>query len=190
MSAGKLFRAVDSFAKKKPETQGAKKPTYKEFGVTGLQRFGGSVREDYDRTWQNLLTMVPLVKEMLDHPIVGATMFAVEMYIRTAEWSVVPSGDSAQDEAAQKFLEECMDDMSHTFAEHITQALSMLSFGFAPFEICYKKRQGDNGKHASTYDDGRIGWRKFAFRSQDTLSRACTRSMSGQSPKYSSPSKR
>jgi DNA-binding phage protein len=167
-----IYRAVESFAKddKPSAATSSKVPPYSEFGVTGLNRFGGSVREDYNRTWQNLLTMVPLVKEMLDHPIVGATMFAVEMYIRTAEWSVVPSGDGAQDEAARKFLEECMGDMSHTFAEHITQALSMLSYGFAPFEICYKKRQGDEGTHLSQYDDGRIGWRKFAFRSQDTLS--------------------
>ena len=162
-----IYRAIDEYADI-PAT--AKLPPYGEYGVTGLARFGGTIREDYNRTWQNLLTMVPLVKEMLDHPIVGATMFAVEMYIRTAEWSVVSGGDSAQDENAKQFLEECIDDMSHTFAEHITQALSMLSFGFAPFEICYKKRQGPEGRHASDFDDGRIGWRKFAFRSQDTLS--------------------
>jgi DNA-binding phage protein len=167
-----IYRARDDFqaATKGLAKATPKNPPFGEFGVTGLQRFGGTVREDYNRTWQNLLTMVPLVKEMLDHPIVGATMFAVEMYIRTAEWSVVPGGDSAKDESAKQFLEECMDDMSHTFAEHITQALSMLSYGFAPFEVCYKKRQGDKGKHVSEFDDGRIGWRKFAFRSQDTLS--------------------
>lgn len=166
-----IYRAIDEFAK---AGQGAVAPTGKsvplgEYGVTGLARFGGTVREDYNRTWQNLLTMVPLVKEMLDHPIVGATMFAVEMYIRTAEWTVTPGGDSAADDAARKFLEECMNDMSHTFADHITQALSMLSYGFAPFEIVYKRRLGTEAKPVSEYDDGRIGWRKFAFRSQDTL---------------------
>ena len=165
-----VYRAIDAFAKKSPAAADVtKRVPLGEFGVTGLQRFGGTVREDYNRTWQNLLTMVPLVKEMLDHPIVGATMFAVEMYIRTAEWSVVPGGDSAQDEAARIFLEECMNDMSHTFADHITQALSMLSYGFAPFEIVYKRRLGKDAKPVSDYDDGRIGWRKFAFRSQDTL---------------------
>lgn len=165
-----VYRAIDEFAKKSPSAaEVTKRVPFGEFGVTGLQRFGGTVREDYNRTWQNLMTMVPLVKEMLDHPIVGATMFAVEMYIRTAEWSVVPGGDSAGDEAARTFLEECMNDMSHTFADHITQALSMLSYGFAPFEIVYKRRQGPETKPVSEFDDGRIGWRKFAFRSQDTL---------------------
>ena len=164
-----IYRAIDEFAKTGQGAVTMQKVPFGEFGVTGLQRFGGTVREDYNRTWQNLMTMVPLVKEMLDHPIVGATMFAVEMYIRTAEWSVVPGGDSAQDEAARTFLEECMNDMSHTFADHITQALSMLSYGFAPFEIVYKRRRGKDAKPVSEFDDGRIGWRKFAFRSQDTL---------------------
>lgn len=165
-----IYRAVDEFAKTGQGAVTMRKVPFGEFGVTGLQRFGGTVREDYNRTWQNLQTMVPLVKEMLDYPIVAATMFAVEMYIRTAEWSVVPGGDSVQDEAARKFLEECKDDMSHTFADHITQALSMLSYGFAPFEVCYKRRLGPDAKPVSEFDDGRIGWRKFAFRSQDTLS--------------------
>jgi hypothetical protein len=172
VSRNTIYRAVDEYASGQGETKGrsGKRVPLGEFGVTGLARFGGSIREDYNRIWQNLQTMVPLVKEMLDHPVVGATMFAVEMYIRTAEWTVLPGGTEEKDIKARDFLEECMNDMSHTFSDHITQALTMLSYGFAPFEIVYKRRQGQDGKTTSEYDDGRIGWRKFAFRSQDTLS--------------------
>ncbi|MHA2063214.1 MAG: phage portal protein family protein [Candidatus Thorarchaeota archaeon] len=166
-----IYRARDEYASSKDVSRGTpgKKAPLGEFGVTGLQRFGGTIREDYNRVWQNLLTMVPLVKEMLDHPVVGATMFAVEMYIRSAEWTVLPGGVEQKDLDAREFLEGCMNDMSHTFSDHITQALSMLSYGFAPFEIVYKRRLGKIADPSSDYDDGRIGWRKFAFRSQDTL---------------------
>jgi len=148
---------------------------FQEFGVTGLNRFGGSVQEDYDRQWRTLTDMVPLVKEMLDHPTVGATAFAVEMTMRRSEWLVEPfkladvEEPAEQDLAAARFLEECKDDMSHTFDDHITQILSMLWYGFAPFEIVYKRRLGDTGPAESKFDDGRIGWRKLAFRAQDTL---------------------
>ena len=166
-----VYRARDEYASGQGETKVRKvQAPLGEFGVTGLARFGGTIREDYNRVWQSLQTMVPLVKEMLDHPVVGATMFAVEMYIRSAEWSVIPGGTEEKDLKARAFLEECMNDMSHTFSDHITQALSMLNYGFAPFEIVYKRRQGKRAKPSSEYDDGRIGWRKFAFRSQDTLS--------------------
>lgn len=153
------------------ETPGA----FQEFGVTGLHRFGGSIQEDYDRQWRTLTDMVPLVKEMLDHPTVGATAFAVEMTMRRSEWLVEPfkppdvDEPMEQDLAAARFLEECKDDMSHAFDDHITQLLSMLWFGFAPFEIVYKRRLGPDAAVESKFDDGRIGWRKLAFRAQDTL---------------------
>jgi hypothetical protein len=140
-----------------------------EFGLTGLTRFGGTVREDYHRDWQMLDKMVPLVKEMLDHPIVGAVTFAVEMSIRGAEWTVTPAGEDSADQEAAEFIRECFEDMSHTWDDHISQATSMLPYGFAPFEIVYKKRLGLDTDPASKYDDGKIGWRKFAFRAQDTL---------------------
>src|SRR3990167_2371375 len=58
-----------------------------EFGVTGLARFGGSVQEDYDKSWKSLTDMVAVVKEMQDHPIVGAALFTIEMSVKRAEWS-------------------------------------------------------------------------------------------------------
>lgn len=158
VSRSTLYRARDQAATAEEFANQPKAPSYTEFGVTGLQRFGGTVREDYNRIWQNLQTMVPLVKEMLDHPIVGSTLYAVEAYLKNADWTVIPGGDSPADLAAAEFLEENMHGMSTSWTDFITQALSMLSFGFAPFEICYKR-----------LDSGRIGWRKFAFRSQDTL---------------------
>jgi len=140
-----------------------------EFGVSGLSRFGGTVHEDYLRVWRSLSEMVPLVKEMLDHPIIGAIIFATEMSIRGAEWATVPASESAVDQEAAEFLESCMHDMSHTWDDHITQAFSMIPYGFAPFEKVFKKRNGLDVEPFSKYDDGKIGWRKFAFRSQDTL---------------------
>ena len=140
-----------------------------EFGVTGLNRFGGDVMEDYLRPWQQLSTMVPLVKEMLDNPIIAAVMFAIEMMFRQASWIVTPASEENVDLEAAEFLEGCKDDLSHTWDEHLSQVLSMLGYGFAPFEVVYKRRLGPDKDPASHFDDGLIGWRKFAFRAQDTV---------------------
>ena len=141
----------------------------KEYGVSGLTRFGGNIQEDYLQPWKSLDRMVPLVKEMLDYPIIAATMFAIEMAIRGATWNVTPAGAETADEDAASFLDTCMQDMSHTWDDHIAQALSFVPYGFAPFEVIYKKRLGPDKDPASAFDDGLLGWRKFAFRSQDTL---------------------
>jgi hypothetical protein len=45
----------------------------------------------------------------------------------------------------------------------------MFAFGFSVFETVYKRRQGPKGKKASKHDDGLIGWRKFAPRSQESI---------------------
>jgi hypothetical protein len=55
----------------------------------------------------------------------------------------------------------------------VSESLSMLPYGFAPHEIVYKRRLGeqkrDSGKPSSEYDDGKIGWAKLALRGQDTI---------------------
>ena len=54
---------------------------FQEFGVSGLNRWGGHIQEDYLQPWKTLETLVPLVKEMLDYPVIGAIMFAVKIFI-------------------------------------------------------------------------------------------------------------
>ena len=89
---------------------------------------------------------------------VGAILFAVEMLIRSSGWAVQPGGETPQDEEAAEYLEECKDGMSHTWEDFISAVLTMLPYGWSFFEVVYQLR-----------DDGRIGWRKFGYRPQDTL---------------------
>src|SRR3990172_5302293 len=142
---------------------------FAELGLTGLKQFGGQVQDDYDAQWRTLQRMVPIVKEMLDYPIVAAVMHAIEMLMRGAKWTVVPGGQEQADDEAAQFIETCMDDMSQSWQDHVSQAVSFISYGFSPFELVYKRRVGSDRDPASKYDDGLIGWRKFAVRSQDTL---------------------
>ena len=159
-----VARAVDAYAdnQKKVGITG-------EYGVSGLARFGGSIQDDYLSEWNSLTRMAKLIKRMQDHPIIASVLFAIEMTVRGAEWSVKPAGEELADLEAADFLESCRDDLSHTWDDHITQGMSMVPWGFAPFELVYKRRLGPDRDPSSKYDDGLIGWRKFAFRSQDTL---------------------
>lgn len=68
------------------------------------------------------------------------------------------------------FIETCFNDMEMSWADTISTILSMLAYGFHVSEIVYKKRAGvkSDTRISSRYDDGKIGWRKFAPRAQDT----------------------
>ena len=153
----------------KVETMAAVKGGYGEMGVTGLNRFGGAISEDYVQDWNSLPRMVKTVRRMLDHPIVAAVAFAVEMLVRSATLHVEPASEEKADIDAADFLDTCIHDMSHSWSEHMAQAISMAWYGFAPFETVYKRRLGSERDPASKHDDGRIGWRKFGYRSPDTL---------------------
>jgi hypothetical protein len=74
-------------------------------------------------------------------------------------------------QAAADFVNECMRDMSMSWTDTISLAMSMLPFGWCYTEVVYKKRKGGDpdDKDFSFFDDGKIGWKKFALRHQSTL---------------------
>ena len=45
----------------------------------------------------------------------------------------------------------------------------MLEYGFSALEIVYRKRSGDKVEPVSEYNDGKIGWRKWALRPAESL---------------------
>lgn len=149
-------------------------PNLSEIGLTGLKRDEtGYVYEEFLPALQGTKAL-QVFKEMRDNdPVVGSTLHAIEMVVRQIPWYVEPAGNGNEDKRNAEFLEECRNDMSHTWDDFIVETMTMVPFGFAWFEIVYKKRNGaqDRPGDSSRFEDGRWGWRKFAIRSQDSLDR-------------------
>lgn len=143
-----------------------------ELGYTGLQRQGGVVQEEYLRELQGP-RWHRAIREMIDDPVVGATLFAIKVLLRPVTWSVKPGGESAEATAAAEFVEQCFADMSESWPDLLSEILTMLPWGWAYFEIVYKIRGGDNAnpQRRSKFTDGKIGWRKWSIRAQETLDR-------------------
>lgn len=149
-----------------------KTPRFGELGVTGINRWGGSVSEEFLPQLQ-YPRAARIYKEMADNdPTIGAILYMAEQLIRKTDWTVQPAGDKSADKKAAQFLEECMHDMSMSWQNTISEILSMLVYGFSFHEIVYKVRGGPsarNPRYRSKYSDGRIGWAKLPIRSQHTL---------------------
>lgn len=145
-------------------------------GTGGLRQYSGWVREEFLPQLQGRQA-VRTYREMLDNsPTVGAVIFAIRETVRQVQWRLNPPTDGPDDAAAVEFVESCMNDMSHTWPDFTSEQLSMLGYGFAPFELVYKRRMGRKPRGAgpnkpapSKYDDGLIGWRKIPLRGQDTV---------------------
>jgi ribosomal protein S27AE len=107
---------------------------------------------------------------------VSAVLFAVEMLLRAVQWTVGCDCDEGdpRGEEAREFLEGVMEDMSHTWDDFIGNALTMLQYGWQYTEVVLKRRVGPDERDPSKrskFTDGRIGVRKLADRSQETLDR-------------------
>lgn len=147
---------------------GDRVPIFAELGVHTTEKIRRSLYEDF-LTQLSGTRAAKTYREMADNDAtVGQVLLGMEMLLRRMSWSVEPGEETAEGDAAAAFVEECMDDMSHTWQDLISSVVTMLPYGWAWFELVYKRRMGEDGDPASKYDDGRVGWRKIAYRAQAT----------------------
>jgi hypothetical protein len=143
---------------------------FSEIGVSGLLRTSGTgyVFEEFLAELSSY-KQKQVYREMRDNDaVIGAMFFALEMILRRSEWRVEPAKGKKGDQYGE-FVKSCMTDMSMTWEDFIAECVSEFAFGFALFETVYKRRQGHDGKKPSRFDDGLIGWRKFAPRAQESI---------------------
>lgn len=145
---------------------------FRELGSTGLKRFGGYVQEEFLPELGESKSIDVYTEMRNNDALIGAIIFSVTQMIRQSTWRVEPASSSDEDTKNSEFVEECLDDMSISWDDTVTEILSMLVYGWHWAEIVYKIRGGmDNRKSSfrSKFNDGKIGWKKFATRSQSSL---------------------
>jgi hypothetical protein len=144
-------------------------------GVAGDNTRNGQIRADEFLTELRGKRAIKKYREMRENDsTIGAVMYAVEQILRDVDMKVKPADDSEAAKREAEFVESVLNDMEHTLDDHISESLSFLSYGFAWFEVVYKRREGmgtQNPKKRSKYNDGRIGVRKIASRAPWTVSR-------------------
>lgn len=143
-----------------------------ELGVSGRNTYTGQIRADEFLHELRGKKAIRKFQEMRDNnSVIGAVLYAIEQTLRDVKIKVKPADDSDLAKKEAKFLEEVLSDMDHCLDDHISEALSHLTYGFAWFEVVYKVRGGDtlNPKKKSRYNDGRLGIKKLAVRAPWTV---------------------
>lgn len=141
-----------------------------EIGSTGLRRSGGTVFEEFLPVLRGKRGS-KVYRQMADNdPVVGSILYAIEKIILRLDWKVNPSSTELVDVEAAEFVESCIYDMSDSWDSTLSSILSMLVFGYAYQEVVYKIRGGNSKDptRRSAFTDGRVGWRKWAIRAQET----------------------
>jgi len=152
---------------------------FTELGATGLWRTGGFVIDDILPQLRGKQAQIAYRDMAENDPIIGAILFAIERVILQVDWRVDPFDDITDglppldaDVKAAAFVQECIDDMSHSWHELMIAICSFLTYGWSYFEIVYKQRKGPNQKDPalrSKFSDNKVGWRKIVMRAQDSL---------------------
>jgi hypothetical protein len=147
----------------------------KILGVAGTSTRNGTLKADDLQPELRGKRAIRKFREMRDNDAtIGAALYAVEQMLRDVPIKITPADDSEEAQEEAEFVESVLEDMDHTLDDHISEALSFLTFGFATFEVVYKRRVGPyerNLKKRSKFTDNRIGIRKIAPRAQWTINR-------------------
>ena len=152
-------------------------------GVAGDNTRTGQIRADEFIPELRGKNAIRKYREMRDNDsTIGAVMYAAEQVLRDVKLKVEPANDTEEAKSEADFVESIFDDMDHSLDDHIAESLSSLSYGFAWFEVVYKRRVGPtqrSPKKNSKYTDGRLGVRKIACRAPWTVSRFDVEDKSG-----------
>ena len=144
-------------------------------GVAGDNTHNGQIRADEFLPELRGKKAIRKYREMRDNDAtIGAVMYSVEQILRDVELTVKPVDDTPAAKAEAEFVKSVLDDMDDTLDDHVAEALSYLSYGFAWFEVTYKRRVGPterSPKKNSKSTDGRLGVRKIAARAPWTINK-------------------
>ena len=140
--------------------------TLGETGYSGLKISANQIREEANRSfqWPNSLK---IVNEMAYDSTVSTAFNIYRMMLDSVCWEVKPPEQATEtDKERAKFAASCMHDMEGSWSQFITEVSTYLEYGFQVTEKVYRRRLKKNG---SKFNDGKVGIKKLAPRSQDTI---------------------
>jgi hypothetical protein len=127
----------------------------KEVGYTGLNEWSGLVKEDPLKEFHGQEAFKRYNEMRLNNSTIGAGLLAVEYVIRGLSWNFTSAED---DDPWLELVEDSRKAMTQNWNDFVSEVLSMIWAGYSIFEKVYQRDER-----------GRLLWRKFAPRGQDTV---------------------
>ena len=131
-----------------------------ELGGTGTIFVGGIISgEEYNSDLAGIKGLQTIDQMRKGDATVSASLKAIKLPIRAANWFIEPASDDPKDVEIADFIKQNLfEEMTITWSDFLRQSLLHLDYGRMVFEIVYKQ-----------LEDGKIGWHKFAPRLPSTI---------------------
>lgn len=143
-------------------------PSFKlgEIGINGISIFNGVSAEEIVREL-NPPNSMSTYKLMSMHPAVNSPLNLFDNMVTKAKLRFVPPTNPTEEEKFKTNVVSSMfEDMENSLEDFLHEAMSASIYGFAPIEKVYRYRLKSSG---SIYNDGIIGIKKLALRSQKSI---------------------
>lgn len=144
-----------------------------EIGTLGLRQFQGEIEEEWMRQLQGDRKIRALKTMETSDATAFAAVQMTTMAVKQVKFWYNAASETDVDKQAKEFAQECtFKDMEDHWLHYLDEWLTCIALGYSVAEQVFKLRIGPDEtdpSRRSLYDDGKIGWRKFAFRPQETL---------------------
>ena len=131
-----------------------------ELGKPGLRRSFGFIDEEWLPKLRTRQLRIRAYKTMMGtDATVAAVGNGAKMAIKQVDFFIQPAGTLDGDVAFAAFVEDCIfNSLDRSWPEKLTEILSYPDYGFGLFEMVWERRP-----------DGKIGWKKWGFRPQESV---------------------
>lgn len=136
-------------------------------GYSGLKIFDGVVESEMVKELRYPESNKTFKKMML-HPAVNASIALHKNMVGKAKYRIIePKDATAEEKQRTEIIRQMLfEDMESPIESVVSEAMTMLDYGFAPIEKIFRRRTKESG---SLYDDGLIGIRKLSLRHQESI---------------------
>lgn len=142
-----------------------RKAPMKEVGYAGINLFNGVSKEELLREL-NHPHSIKTFKQMSYHPAINTALSLYNSMITKATFRFVPPKDATSRELKQcELVASMFEDMDRPLSEVLIDIMTMTTYGFSIIEKVYKVRK----RGQSDFNDGFIGIKKLAYRSQESI---------------------
>lgn len=129
-----------------------------EQGTPGVRQYSGYIHEEWDKRLRTARKRRDTLQQMQDDPTIAASLRGIDALARSTDYAIDPAEDAPDD--IVPFVHDCLGAMEGAWGDKLSEILSQIVYGFSLFEVVYLQRP-----------DGRIGWKRWAPRGQETIER-------------------
>ena len=127
----------------------------KDVGATGLVETWGYIKDDFLKEWTGQQKIKSIDEMLRNSSAVGANRYLMEQMLRGVTWYI--NSEEGDDDPRVELLNDALNNMTHSFDDHIVDVVLMPFYGFSVFTITYE------------FVGGRTYWRKFKMLGHDTI---------------------